>query len=300
MANTAKKVPHGAYVPCAAGLVAEASPAAMLNARVVLGGLALCMSAWLLAGCATPGGAPNASGTGARTDLVTESDEPEARRRARIRMELASGYFSEGKATIALDELKQALVIDPTFPDAYNLRGLIYMRLNDVRLAEDSFRRALALNPRDANAAHNFGWMLCQQNRYPESFAAFNQALAVPLYNEQAKTYMTLGLCQDAAGQKPEAERSLLHSYEIDAANPITGFNLANLMYQRSDFNRSQFYIRRINNSEYANAETLWLGIKVERRMQNTEAVQQLADQLRRRYPKARELAAYERGAFNE
>ncbi len=263
-------------------------------------GAACLLGAALVGGCASNPSTPNASGTGARTDLVTESDEPEARRRARIRMELASGYFSEGKTTIALDELKQALVIDPSFPDAYNLRGLIYMRLNDLRLAEDSFRRALTLNPRDANAAHNFGWLLCQQQRFPESFTVFKRALAVPLYGEQGKTYMTLGLCQQAAGLEGEAERNLLHSYEIDAGNPITGYNLANLMYKRNDLNRSQFYIRRINNSEFSNAETLWLGIKVERKLDNRDGVTQLATQLRRRFPQSKELAAYEKGAFNE
>ncbi len=273
---------------------------AWMRASLLVMGLVVYASMFFLTGCVSTTNAPNASGTGARTDIVTDSDEPELRRRARIRMELASGYFSEGKTTVALDELKQALAIDPTFPDAYNLRGLIYMRLNDQRLAEDSFRRALTLNPRDANAAHNFGWMLCQQNRYPESFTAFNQALGVPLYGDQAKTLMTLGLCQLAAKQKPEAERSLVRSYEIDPGNPITGYNLATLMYERSEFSRSQLYLRRINNSEYANAETLWLGVKVERRLENREASQQLADQLRRRYPNSRELAAYERGAFNE
>ena len=217
--------------------------ATWMRTSLLLMGLSLCVSTFFLTGCASNSATPDASGKGARTDIITDSDEPETRRRARIRMELASGYFSEGKTTVALDELKQALAIDPTFPDAYSLRGLIYMRLNDMRLAEDSFRRALALNPRDANAAHNFGWMLCQQNRYPESFTAFNQALATPLYGEQAKTYMTLGLCQQAAGQKPEAERSLVRSYEIDPANPITGYNLAKPKMIRSVYKlgREQF-----------------------------------------------------------
>jgi type IV pilus assembly protein PilF len=36
---------------------------------------------------------------------------------------------------------------------------------------------------------------------------------------------------------------------------------------------RAQFYIRRINNSELANAQTLWLGVKVENRLNNTAGV---------------------------
>ena len=104
-----------------------------------------------------------------KADLVTESDEPEGRRRARIRLELAVGYFEEGQTTIALDELKQALSADPNFGEAYNLRGLVYMRLNDVRLAEESFRRGIALNPGDSDVYHNYGWLMCQQGRYAES-----------------------------------------------------------------------------------------------------------------------------------
>jgi len=258
--------------------------------------------AWLagvllaMAGCAaTPPG-----DVGSSRDIITESDEPEARRRARIRMELAIGYFEQGQTNVALDELKQVIASDPTFPDAYNLRGLIYMRLNDMRQAEDSFRRAVALNPRDANVQHNFGWLLCQQGRYEESFRSFEVAMANPLYAGRAKTLMAQGVCQARAGRTAEAERSLARSYELDAANPVTGYNLANLLFRRGDYVRSQFYIRRLNNSDQANAETLWLGVKVERRLGDQVAMRQLGEQLKKRYPQSREATAFDRGAFDE
>lgn len=250
-----------------------------------------------LTGCATTGGG---QANGSHTDIVTDSDEPEVRKRARIRLELAIGYFEQGQTTVALDEIKQALVVDPAYAEAYNLRGLIYMRLNDLRLAEDSFRRAMALNPRDANVTHNYGWLLCQQARYSESFQAFTQAIANPTYGGRAKTWMAQGLCQVRAGQRAEAEYSLTKSYELDAANPVTGYNLAMLLFQRGELTRAQFYIRRLNNSEMANAESLWLGIKIEQRLNNREAREQLAAQLKKRYPQSREVDAYERGAFNE
>jgi type IV pilus assembly protein PilF len=257
----------------------------------------LAASLLALGGCATG----NSGASGASVERVTASDEPEGRRRARIRMELAVGYFEQGKTDIALDELKQVIVNDPNFPDAYSLRGLIYMRLNDMRQAEESFRRAVALNAKDSNAQHNYGWLLCQQGRYDEANRAFESAMANnPLYTDRAKTLMTQGLCHARAGRKADAERSLARSYELDAGNPVTGFNLANLLYQRGEFPRAQFYIRRLNNTELANAETLWLGIKVEQRLNDRVAMLQLADQLRRRFPQSREIGLYERGAFNE
>jgi type IV pilus assembly protein PilF len=248
-----------------------------------------------LAGCATP-----QQETGASSEVVTPSDESESRRRARIRIELASGYFEEGKIDIALDELKQVIAIDPGFADAYNLRGLVYMRLGDNRQAEDSFRRALVLNPRDADAHHNYGWLQCQLGRFPEAYQSFESALANPIYGGRSKSLMLLGLCQARAGLKPEAERSLARAYELDAGNPITGYNLAQLLYQRGDYNRAQFYIRRLNNSELANAETLWLGIKVEQRMNDTVAMDQLGDQLRKRFPQSPQRHSLDRRAFDE
>lgn len=260
---------------------------------------------WLLAVClvlvavsSLPGCAGGATESGA--DIVTDSDEPANRKRARTRLQLASGYFEQGQTTVALDEVKQALTIDPDFPDAYNLRGLIYLRLNDMRLADESFRRALAISPKDAEVLHNYGWLLCQQGKYTESVQTFTRALANPIYGDRAKTWLAKGVCQIRAGRPLEAEDSLRHSYELDAGNPVTGYNLAQVLFQRGDAERAQFYIRRINNSELANAETLWLGIKVEQRLGNRVARDQLVTQLRSRYPRSREMSSFERGAFNE
>ena len=265
----------------------------VLLAVLLVGAACLYMSA-----CA---GGPGGAGSGATSaDLVTDSDESDGRRRARIRLELAVGYFEQGQTTIALDELKQALAADPNFAEAYNFRGVLYMRLNEFKLAEESFRRSLALSPGNSDVQHNYGWMLCQQGRHPESMQMFAQALSNPSYADRPKTLMTQGLCQLRAGQRVEAEASLTRAYELDAGNPITGYNLATLLFQRGEFVRAQFYVRRINNSEMANAESLWLGIKVERRLDNRDAMEQLASQLRKRFAQSRELGWYERGAFDE
>jgi type IV pilus assembly protein PilF len=251
-----------------------------------------------MTGCASKSGGPGANARG--SEIVTDSDEPELRKRARIRLELAVGYFELGQTKDALDELKQSIVVDPTYAEAYSLRGLIYMRLNDFRFAEESFRKALSMSPQDANVMQNLGWLLCQQAKYPEAQQLFSQALANPQYGERAKTLRTQGLCQVRAGLMAEAELSLLKSYEFDAGNPVTAYNLATLLFQRGDFVRAQFYVRRLNNTELANAESLWLGVKVERRMENGDAMKQLAAQLVKRFPQSREAAAFQRGAFDE
>lgn len=250
-----------------------------------------------LSGCATTGASV---GMGADLDTLTPSEESEARRRARIRLELASNYFESGQAVIALDEIKQALTIDPSYTDAYNLLGLIYMRLNEYPQAQDNFRKALGLRPLDANILHNYAWLLCLQKKYLEADQEFLQVLENYTYTARSKTLMAQGLCQARAGNDAIAERTLLRSYELDAGNPVVAYNLAVLLFRRGDFIKSQFYIRRLNNSEMSNAETLWLGIKVERSLESAIAMRQLAEQLRKRFPDSREQSLYEKGSFDE
>jgi type IV pilus assembly protein PilF len=238
---------------------------------------------------------------GGSKDLVTASDESDGSKRAHVRMELASGYFARGQMTTALDQVKLAIAADPTSSEAFNLRGLIYANLGDERLAEESFRRALQLNPRDADTMQNFGYFLCQKKRYPEATALFDQALATPKYRDASRTLLTKGVCLAYAGQLAESEASLMRAYEVDPTNPAVGVNLSEVLYRRGDYERARFYVRRVNAvPAVADAQTLWLAARIENRIGNRPGVQEFGDQLRRRFPDSREFASFKRGEFDE
>jgi type IV pilus assembly protein PilF len=166
--------------------------------------------------------------------------------------------------------------------------------------AAGSFDRALALNPQDADAAHNYAWLLCQQSQYAASDKLFAQAIANPRYGDSAKSWMVQGLCQLRSGQPAAAEASLIKSYALDAVNPVTGYNLARLLFERGEFQPAQPYMQQLNKGPLANAETLWLGIQIEQQLKNTLAVAALAEQLRNRFGQSRELIAYDKGAFHD
>jgi type IV pilus assembly protein PilF len=234
-------------------------------------------------------------------DLVTTSDPSSATDRARIRLELAGSYYERGQMSTALDQVKLALQADPKFGDAYNLRGLIYANLGDEGLAEDSFRRALQLNPRDADTMQNLGYFLCQKKRFGEANTLFDQALSMPQYRDTVRTYLTKGACLAQAGELAEAEASLMRAYEIDPSNPTVVFNLSDILYRRGEYERARFYIKRLNAlPAVSNAQTLWLAARIENRSGNRAGAQEFGDQLRRRYPDSRELAAFQRGGFDE
>jgi type IV pilus assembly protein PilF len=257
---------------------------------------AAALVALLLAGCA--GGLqpePPAQ------DLRTASDQTDADRRASARLQLASAYFGRGQLTTALDEVKLALQARPDLPEALNLRGLIYASMGETRLADDSFRRALAVAPRDGDTMHNYAWFLCQQGQFPEADAQFAQALAQPQYRGVSRSLLARGVCQARAGRWPEAEATLTRSYELDPANPATAYNLADVLYRRGEYERARFYMRRVNAQETtSNAQSLWLAARIEQRLGNTAGARQLGNNLRDRFPQSPEALLFEKGRFDE
>jgi type IV pilus assembly protein PilF len=234
-------------------------------------------------------------------DRVTASDESEGSKRANVRMELAAAYFGRGQMTTALDQVKLAIAANPALGSAYNLRGLIYANLGDDRLADESFRRALQLNPRDADALQNFGYYLCQKTRYAQANDLFEQALATLQYRDSSRTLLTQGVCQALAGQLAQAEATLLRAHEQEMGNPSISLNLADVLYKRGEFERARFYIRRVNLlPAVVNAQTLWLAIRIEHRLGNAKGVKDMAEELQKRFADSGEARAFSREAFDE
>ena len=264
-------------------------------------GCAALLIAVLMAACAVPPPKPVAVQASESPDRITASDESESSKRARVRLELAAAYFGRGQMETALDQVKLALLAEPNLGQAHNLRGLIYASLGDERLAEESFRRALQINPRDTDTMQNLGWYLCQQKRYAEANQQFDQLLAVPQYRDGARTLLTQGVCHAYAGNLPQAERTLLRSLDMDPANPATAVNLSEVLYRRGDLERARGFIRRVNQqTEVASAQTLWLAARIENRLGNQEALDDVGRQLRSRFPASREASLLDKGQFNE
>ena len=284
----ARRVAGRVAAPLAAPL------AAVLVATALAGGLAACSST------GSPTRAPaqpveQAKPAGPSTDPV------DVERRARVRLELASAYFSRGQTDTALEEVQRSIAAKPDLAEAYNLQGLIYASMNEDALAEESFARALKINPRDGSTLHNQGWFLCQRDRFTEAQAQFAAALAIPQYREVARTQLARGVCYGRNQQWVEAEAALMRAYELEPSNPSTGLNLADVLLRRGEFERARFYIGRVNDTPgNVNAQTLWLAARVERKLGQVSSLRVLGDRLRQGFPQSPEAALFERGRFDD
>jgi len=249
-----------------------------------------------LSGCA----ATKAVGSTPQTELLTSSDQTDNQKRAQIRLQLAIGYFEQRQLNVALDELKQALVADPNFSDAYSVRALVYMDMGETRLADENFQSAMRLSPNNPDLNNNYGWYLCQNERVEQSIAYFDAALKNRTYQSPAKALNNAGVCSLKLKNNAEAERYLAQAFQYEPGNVANNINLAKIYYDKAEYERARFHIGRATKEEAVSAETLWLAIRIERKLGDRAAESSLATQLRRRHPGSAEYAAFQRGAFNE
>ncbi len=258
-------------------------------------GLIVAVAVALLTACATP------AGESPGKDVKTASDQTDATRRAAMRLELASAYFTSGQYTTALDEVKQAITAEPKMTEAYNLRGLIYAAMGDDRLAEDSFRYALQLDPNSGEVMQNYGWYQCLMKRYAQANELFERALAQPQYRDTTRTLLTQGVCQARAGQLGEAESTLKRAFALDPGSAAIAINYADVLYQRGEYDRARFYVKRVNaDPQQVSAQSLWLAARIEHRAGNQQGAIDFGKQLQGKFAKSREAVAFEQGKFDE
>jgi type IV pilus assembly protein PilF len=265
-----------------------------LSARLLQRGAALA-ALCLLAACASGGG----SG-----ELKTASDQTANEKRAGIRLQLAVGYYQDGKYEIALDEVKQAIAIDPQSADAYGMRALIYTALSEPALAKENYQRALKLAPNNPDLANNYGSFLCNAGGHPEqAIAYFDLALKNPHYRSPTSALVNAGSCSLKLKDRVGAERYLTEAMRYAPDLPALNAALAQLYFERRDYQRAGFYVTRLTETakiDTLSADVLWLALRVERKLGDRSLEATLAAQLRRRFPGSAEFAAFQRGAFDE
>jgi len=258
--------------------------------------LCLCLVlSGLLAACKTTYETPKMVSPSAESQ--TQSNDV---KRAAIRLQLGISYFQQDQFATALKELNNAIAIDPNLSDAYAVRALVHMQMQDNDLAEQDFLKASRLAPNNPDNINNYGWFLCQTGKEKQAMELFDRVIKDRTYTQPVKALNNAGLCSLKMKDMRLAETYFTQSIRFDANNPTTNLNLARINYKKQDYSRAQFYINRLIKSESYSAEILWLAIKINHKLNDQAAVTTLYTQLHRRYPDSDEDAFYLRGAFDE
>jgi len=220
-----------------------------------------------------------------RPILDTEPPEKTADARAKVHVDLGMAYFEIGKYDIALDEAKAALQENTYYSSAaYHLMGLIYMLLDDPAAARDYFLRALRAAPGDPDFNNSYGWFQCTNGQVEDGLKRLMVAARNPYYRFQTRPYTNAGLCYLRQNDDAKAIEQFQRAINADPDNSQALYQLAAIAYRQHDYAQARTYLVQLHQRRDPSAESVWLGLKTERKLGNRESEASYTTQLRGRF----------------
>ena len=217
--------------------------------------------------------------------------------RANLRAELAAAYYERGQMDVALQELAEAVKLDPTLAKSYNVYGLVYATLGQDTDAARNFRKAIELSPNDPEFRQNWGWYLCTHGQARESLPEFERAIGNPLYKTPEFALINAGRCSDSLGETQTAEQYFRRALNVSPNNPDAAFSLAQLTYKEGRLPDARSLMKAVMQQTNPPPEALALGMCIERKLGDRSAEASYVSQLRNRYPDSPEAKNIGAGA---
>lgn len=214
------------------------------------------------------------------------------REAAEVHMQLGQRYMQKGDLERALQNLQKALKDDPSFPDAHTVIAVLYDRINDLKNAEQHYKRAVELLPKNGAANNNYGTYLCKQGKYDLAQKYFEQAVADPFYQTPAVAYANAGSCQVAAGNIEKAETSFRKTLELAPNDSHALIELTSILVKKQDYFRARAFMQRYESLNSPSAATLALGREIESKLGNAVAADHYAAQLLDLFPDSEQARA--------
>ena len=252
----------------------------------------------VLAGCTTN---PSALEQTSAADLRPAAERPVVsanQAQAKAHAELGMAYVQAGRLGVALDEARIALAYDETYAPAHHLNGLALIALNDVTAARAAFERAAQLAPGDPEINNSYGWFLCVQKQFDAGVARLEDAARNPYYTTPTRPMTNAGLCRVMQDQPEAAENYFRRAIAYDADNIQALLNLAAIAFRRDNPEAAHAYLNTAHQKARPTAESLWLGVRVERARGDRDTEASYASQLKSRFPTSPEYQKLIEGKY--
>ncbi|WP_430472098.1 type IV pilus biogenesis/stability protein PilW [Wielerella bovis] len=259
----------------------------MINKRLLTKWMiACCVGAWL-SGCVT------VDNSGRNITRFKDRSRSEIEQESmRIKTQLAVEYMNARDYRAATRTIESVIQQNPSYEMAWLIRAQIYQHLKTFDKAEESFKKALALSPNNAEINNNYGWFLCGvMNKPTAGIAYFDKALADPTYPTPEISYLNKGICTAKSGQNNMAdayfERALQNNPDFI---PVYKERARAFLGAGKNIEADQQFRQYQSRVNALNPDDLLLGWKIANANGETHAAYEYELQLKTNFPYSDEL----------
>ncbi|MAF84467.1 MAG: type IV pilus biogenesis/stability protein PilW [Gammaproteobacteria bacterium] len=209
---------------------------------------------------------------------------------AELNVQMGSQYLRNGDWTSARVKLERAVEQEPNNVIAHRLLGFVYESLGDLKGAEQHYRHAVSLDPRDPYTLDALAVFLCRdEKKLDEALKLFDRAVSIPLsktFSNKAVLYTNAGVCM----KRLDLARSEDYLRAALAADPQFAealLQVADVSYQRDNYLQSRAFLQRHLAIAAPSPTALWLAVRVEKSMGDFKAADKFGNQLRVTFPES-------------
>lgn len=212
---------------------------------------------------------------------------------AQINAQLGAEYLQKNELQQARDKLDKALSQDKNNALAHVTSGQLYHRVENTAKARSHFKKAIALEPDKADHRNSYGIFLCQIKEFEAAENQFKVAADDKFYETPEFALDNAGVCMLDANRLDKAEDYLRKAIQTNPDFSNSYLHMAELLYKRERLTVAGAYYDLYLSKGRDTAESLLLGIQINRDTGKPVEAELYASKLLNDFPTSREAGEY-------
>jgi type IV pilus assembly protein PilF len=208
---------------------------------------------------------------------------------AELNYQLGARYFNNGSYELARDRLVYSLELDPKNAVTYSVLALTYEKLDNIRLATESYEHAARLAPRDYNVLNTYAVFLCRQRDFENALKYFDRAIKIRENDDLEVTLTNAGVCLVQKPDLARAETYLRAALERRSNYGEALIQLSLLKIAQDDYLGARAFLQRYLGGNLPTPDVLYLGMQIEEKLGDERARVEYSNRVLREFPQSPE-----------
>lgn len=212
--------------------------------------------------------------------------------RMKAQLDLGRGYLSSRNFERAREPIERVLEMNSRSLEGLLLLAAVEQGEGELELADATYKRALKLHPKNAQALTNYGGFLIRKDRVDEALPLLRTAVKDNTYYRRAQAFEYLGLAELAQKDRDAAEAAFKRAIEIDPEQSRSALELADLKFQDGELVVAAQLYQQYRDQAKPTPRSLCLGMKIGAARGDNDVEASSAMALKNLFPRSRQ--AYE------
>ena len=207
--------------------------------------------------------------------------------------ELGAKYLETGDLKKARIKLEKALAANDENAKANFYYAILLQKVNQPEKAKPYFLKATELAPEETHYYETFGVLLCRLGDYKEANEQFTKSATNPFNLTAEYAYNNAGSCAMSLGKIEDAEDNIRKALRKNPRFTPALLNMVEILLEQDEYEIAEaYYLRYLKYGKHT-ADSLWLGIQLNRFLGDRIAMDEYGLRLKSDFPQSRETLLY-------